>query len=84
MIEPSKLATEQVEERDSLLPDDFDLIKFNQCVPERRAVLDHPNKEIAVCTIVLSCLILTDTAIKIALITNLYRMLWIFWLDIGH
>ncbi len=26
----------------------FDLNKFNECVAERRAVLDHPNKDIAV------------------------------------
>lgn len=32
----------------SLYPADFDLEKFNSCVPERRAVLDHPNKDISV------------------------------------
>ena len=26
----------------------FDLKKFNECIPERKAVLDHQNKEIAV------------------------------------
>lgn len=26
----------------------FDLNKFNECIPERRAILDHLNKEIAV------------------------------------
>lgn len=32
----------------SLYPSDFDLEKFNACVPERRAVLNHPNKDISV------------------------------------
>jgi hypothetical protein len=26
----------------------FNLKKFNECIPERKAVLDHQNKEIAV------------------------------------
>lgn len=61
LIEPSKPAiTDEQVECDSILPDDFDLKKFNQCVPERRAVLDHPNKEITVCTLkfILRCFIL--------------------------
>lgn len=38
-------------EETSLYPDpDFDLNKFNECVAERRAVLDHQNKDIAVST----------------------------------
>lgn len=27
---------------------EFDLKKFNECIPERKAILDHKNKEIAV------------------------------------
>jgi hypothetical protein len=35
----------------SIFPPEFNLAQFNQCIPERRTVLDNKNKTIAVCYI---------------------------------
>lgn len=51
-ILPNKLLptekTDTVSEESTSTVPGFDLGKFNECVAERRAILDHPNKNISV------------------------------------
>lgn len=49
LYEIPKLSIEKkvVDSCESIIPG-FDLAKFNECIPERRAILDHLNKDVAV------------------------------------